>query len=381
MDSLGDLLKDAREERGLSIEQVSRDTNISKAFLKAIEKEDFSNFPGETYVVGFIRNYAEYLGFKGDDYVQMYRNLMIQGQPLPLEELINGSHKISKKVLYILFGAFGGVVIIALLVLFLTGVFGQRPQKKVPVIVSTKHDGKTLEFNGSREIFDIALKDRVNMTETISGKDYSIFVESVDAVQSKIRFKISGGDGTLLPLVEVDAGDSKIVDLNQDGTRDVKITLNVVKSNGVASVEFNRAFLAGSNFLLKDSLLGGNFLNDNRFSNNAPAIISAKTPVPFDVVFTGENSNTIKYRIDGGDLIEMVGLPTSGNTRQLSLKAKNGVVVWVTNKNGIEMRINNQKVDFPLQVGPATSFFISWKSNNANGYDLGLYSLDAPSSN
>ena len=77
----------------------------------------------------------------------------------------------------------------------------------------------------------------------------------------------------------------------------------------------------------------------------------------------------------------MVGLPTSGNTRQLSLKAKNGVVVWVTNKNGIEMRINNQKVDFPLQVGPATSFFISWKSNNANGYDLGLYSLDAPSSN
>lgn len=381
MDSLGDLLKEAREEKGLSIEQVSRDTNISKTFLKAIEKEDFSNFPGETYVVGFIRNYAEYLGFKGDDFVQMYRNLMIQGQPLPLEELINGTPKVSKKLIYILLGTLGGAAAITLLVLFLVGIFTQPKKNPTPVISLAKQDGKTLEFNGSREIFDIALKDRVNMTETISGKDYSIFVESVDAVQSKIRFKISGGDGTQLPIVEVSGGDGKIIDLNQDGTRDVKITLNVVKSNGVASVEFNRAFLAGSNFLLKDSLLGGNFLNDNRFSATSGVITSAKSPTAFELTLSGDSTSSIKYRIDGGELVQSVGIPSNGNTKEISLKAKNGLIVWVTNKNGIQMNINGQKVEFPTQKGPASSFFVSWKSNNSSGYDLSIFSLDSASSN
>ena len=58
MNAIGDQLKTAREARGLSIEYVADETNIAKRYITAMENEDFSVFPGEPYIVGFLRNYA-----------------------------------------------------------------------------------------------------------------------------------------------------------------------------------------------------------------------------------------------------------------------------------------------------------------------------------
>ncbi|MCK7539835.1 MAG: helix-turn-helix domain-containing protein [Marinilabiliales bacterium] len=49
---------------GLDLDRVSDDTNIAKRFLSALEEENFTVFPGDPYVMGFIRNYAEYLGLE-----------------------------------------------------------------------------------------------------------------------------------------------------------------------------------------------------------------------------------------------------------------------------------------------------------------------------
>ena len=56
MKSLGDTLKAAREERGISIDQAIHETNISRNYLEALESEDFAEFPAEAYLVGFLRN-------------------------------------------------------------------------------------------------------------------------------------------------------------------------------------------------------------------------------------------------------------------------------------------------------------------------------------
>ena len=47
MEPIGQKFKDARKEKGLFIEQVSRETNISKKYIEAIEEENFGDFPGE----------------------------------------------------------------------------------------------------------------------------------------------------------------------------------------------------------------------------------------------------------------------------------------------------------------------------------------------
>ena len=84
MESLGNKLKTAREAKGLSYDTVSRDTNISSRYLEALEKEDFSGFPGEPYVLGFLRNYSEYLGLNPDELQSLYRSLKLQEQPIPV---------------------------------------------------------------------------------------------------------------------------------------------------------------------------------------------------------------------------------------------------------------------------------------------------------
>ena len=70
---VGAYLKEAREAKKLSIKEVARQTNITGKYLEALENEDYSQFPGETYALGFLRNYSEFLNLDTDHLMQLYR--------------------------------------------------------------------------------------------------------------------------------------------------------------------------------------------------------------------------------------------------------------------------------------------------------------------
>lgn len=88
MESIGDKFRTTRNQKGYSIEQVARDTHIAKRFIEALEAEDFEVFPGEPYLLGFLRTYAEFLDLDAQEMVTLYKNLKIQEQPAPIDELI-----------------------------------------------------------------------------------------------------------------------------------------------------------------------------------------------------------------------------------------------------------------------------------------------------
>ena len=88
MASVGKRLREGREQNNYTIEQAARDTHISKQYLLALEEENFSIIPGETYITGFLRNYSEYLSLNPDEMVSLYKSLKIQEQPLPMNELL-----------------------------------------------------------------------------------------------------------------------------------------------------------------------------------------------------------------------------------------------------------------------------------------------------
>ncbi|MGF1499128.1 MAG: RodZ domain-containing protein [Elainellaceae cyanobacterium] len=62
---IGDYLRQVREERLVSIEQISAHTMIQARLLRAIEEGDLSQLPEPVYIQGFIRRYAEALGLDG----------------------------------------------------------------------------------------------------------------------------------------------------------------------------------------------------------------------------------------------------------------------------------------------------------------------------
>ncbi len=64
--TVGEILRAAREEKKLTVEQVNKETRISVQTVRSLERDDFGAFPSETYLKGFLRNYADFLGLDGN---------------------------------------------------------------------------------------------------------------------------------------------------------------------------------------------------------------------------------------------------------------------------------------------------------------------------
>lgn len=72
MIGIGSALRRARENRGKSVEEASRDTKIRAELLRSLERERFSAMNGDVYVRGFLRSYSQYLGLDPDKVVELY---------------------------------------------------------------------------------------------------------------------------------------------------------------------------------------------------------------------------------------------------------------------------------------------------------------------
>lgn len=84
---VGAILREAREARKLTVKDVARETNITPRYIEALEGEDYSQFPGETYALGFLRNYAEFLALDTEHLINLYRGHQIDLSEAPLKEL------------------------------------------------------------------------------------------------------------------------------------------------------------------------------------------------------------------------------------------------------------------------------------------------------
>jgi cytoskeleton protein RodZ len=73
MFSIVNKLKEARDQKGITISKASEDTRISKKFLESLEKEDYKIFPAEVYLKGFLRIYAKYLGLNPEEILDDYK--------------------------------------------------------------------------------------------------------------------------------------------------------------------------------------------------------------------------------------------------------------------------------------------------------------------
>jgi cytoskeleton protein RodZ len=70
---LGSTLREHRLKQGTGLREIALSLRIRESFLRAIEDGRFDRLPGPAYAAGFIRSYAELLGFDGDEAVRQFR--------------------------------------------------------------------------------------------------------------------------------------------------------------------------------------------------------------------------------------------------------------------------------------------------------------------
>lgn len=66
-------IADHRHTKGISLEEISRDTKIKVSTLQAIEDGKFEQLPGGIYTISYIRQYARAVGMDEGSLLALYR--------------------------------------------------------------------------------------------------------------------------------------------------------------------------------------------------------------------------------------------------------------------------------------------------------------------
>ena len=73
MKTVGEILKAARLEKKLTLEDISRETRINLKYLEAIEANDFATLPPATFTKGFMQNFAKTVGLDARNILAIFR--------------------------------------------------------------------------------------------------------------------------------------------------------------------------------------------------------------------------------------------------------------------------------------------------------------------
>jgi cytoskeleton protein RodZ len=138
---IGNSLREARLRQGLDFPKIEADTKIRGKYLRAVEEENFEALPGETYVKGFLRTYAEYLGLDGQLYVDEYNSrFTTSDEPVATPTATRRPQRRRIESNFVVVALAGIVAVTVLVVVGLAGLgTGDDPTATTPVI-DTRQD-------------------------------------------------------------------------------------------------------------------------------------------------------------------------------------------------------------------------------------------------
>ncbi len=73
MTKAGERLQEARLEKGLTLEDIAKNTKIKVEFLRYIEEGRYDKLPSVSYAHGFVRNYVKFLELSEEEIMPLFR--------------------------------------------------------------------------------------------------------------------------------------------------------------------------------------------------------------------------------------------------------------------------------------------------------------------
>ena len=374
MESVGQKLREAREQHNFSIEQVARDTHISKQYLEALEQEQFSTIPGETYIIGFLRNYAEYLSLNPEEVVSLYKNIQIQEQPLPMTELLEpAGPKASPRILILL------VIVLAVLggggyLLYRYVISSPRSARRQTEVVKEAAE----QAEGQQFVFEDEAMTRWfdaddNIGFPLNGNTYRLQLIEIGRT---LTVKVPGG------TLEMNVGEDRQLDVNGDGRNDLRILLNDIDATDVAkraNLSLYKITKATSPQVAEASSEGQSAVSQEgegalvaageaaavqtaEATVGAITISTADSPSPFRVSISFRGYCLFRYLVDN-DIREERFFHKGEN---FSLDAKNEVRVWISNAGVVRLMVAGRELEVG-RAGAVTTKQVRWRRDEASG--------------
>jgi cytoskeleton protein RodZ len=339
MEAFGKKLTDARTLRGLDFDQVSRETNITRRYLEALEQEDFTVFPGEPYILGFLRNYCEYLGLNSNEVISSYKNLKIQETPIPLKELmpkrpITDRFFIGPNTVKLISGL---VVVTVVVVLIFAGVsLGKKLLSAEP---KPAKSGET-KTPSSYEISGSDFKQRVytgdSLVVTTPEGSYKMVVK---ATAPSLILETPVGDRV------VDLGQELLIDLSGDNQSDVKVFVaDLFKNDPSRGAEIQLAVgaeeaapagaeIAGAAVSAVEVVVPATGPTPPNAKQTVLFESGSAYPVTLNATFRGYC--LFRYETDRTTREERY----YQKTELLTIQANNGIRIWASNGNSVKLQV------------------------------------------
>jgi cytoskeletal protein RodZ len=128
--TVGERLRSAREEKGLSLEDIAAQTRIPRRHLESIESADWDHLPAPTYTVGFAKSYAGAVGLDRTEIGDQLREEMGGQRPVAAAaevfEPVDPARTMPK---WLVFAAIGAVILLVLLMSWLNERALDQPEE------------------------------------------------------------------------------------------------------------------------------------------------------------------------------------------------------------------------------------------------------------
>jgi len=364
MESLGEKLKTARNEKGLSIDQISRDTNISIRYLEALESENFSVFPGEPYLIGFIKNYGAYLDLDIQKLISLYRALKIQEQPIPVEQLLKSPPQVPRFLV-------PTIVILAAL-----GLSGWL----VYSLIINNKNRPSLSMHSGRSSAEYIMEG--NSMERRLYKNDSVLIP-VDNETYKLELYNMGEAVTIRTpagMEILDLSQEVNIDLNNDGIPELRIT--------VADFAKNNADMGALlHFYLMDAAVFTGAEIEQNITHTVNTVNAASTTVfppsatayPFTLQAGFQGYCMFRWEILNERDRKGATQRYFQRSEVLDIQAQNGIRIWVSNAQTAKLQVIGGGRTVPLEIGSAGEVVVAdirWVRDEENRYRLVLIKLE-----
>jgi len=363
LESLGDKLKTAREEKGLSIEHVGKETNIAVRYIDALEKENFSGFPSETYITGFLRSYSSYLNLNTNEILSLYRAFKIQEQPIPVEQLLKSPSKLPK--ILITFGIILGIIGAGGLAAFL---ITKPKQTEEHITVSRQRAEHVMNEN--------SLERRIYSGDSI--------LVPIELEQYKLELTNIGDAVTILTpngSVILDLSHEVNIDLSNNGIPDLVITvIDFVRNNPDmgALLRFNKVNISASDVFYEEdtSLPVMGAVTGTALSR---IVLTSPNPFPFTLQANFDQYCMFRWEI----LFERDRAGRNERyfqrTDELNIQAQNGIRIWSSNARAARFQVIGGGQTVSLELGSPGEVVVAelrWLRDENNLFRLVLARLE-----
>lgn len=362
MKSIGEQLRMARENKGLSIDEVAREINIARKYLAALETEDFSQFIAETYTLGFLKNYGEYLGLDVKELLSLYRIIKIQEEPVPVEQLLHTPLNVPR-ILAISLITLAGLALGGGAVYYFFFMPKTERQEELA-------SGMPAEYSLTEGALEKRFYEGDILLIPFAGNNYKV---SLTGIGDVITLAAPGKD------IKLGLNNEAAADLNSDGLAELRISAIDYAQNRPevgALLRFDLLNMTASTGMeqLAETLSGDQASAEDSSANSVPRVIfSASNAYPFTLQVSFSGYCMFRWEILREAARQGRNERYFVKGDEQTIQAQNGVRVWISNSSALKIWAIGGGHNVQLDIGGAGETIVEdiyWARDDDGRYKL-----------